>query len=70
MLGSTPKTYSLEELKALPSQTDWERVRHETLENIEPEYDEDSPDATELMREAIAKRSKGWLAGHGDKEAA
>ena len=55
MNGSTPKTYSLEELKTLPSETDWDRVRREAREGIEPEEDEDSPDAAEWMRAEIDK---------------
>lgn len=63
MNGSTPKTYSLDELKALPSETDWERVRREAREGIEPEFDEDSPDASELMRAELEKRRRGRPAG-------
>ncbi len=68
MPGLTPKTHSLEELKALPSQTDWERVRREAREGIEPADDEDSPDATALMHEAIATRRAGRPAGNVNKE--
>ena len=66
MLGLNPKTYSLEELKALPSHTDWERVRREVCDDIDPAMDEDSPEATALLIEAVAKR----LAEASDKKEA
>jgi len=63
MNGSTLKRYSLEELKALPSESGWERVRREAREGIEPAEDEDSPDASELMRVEIEKRRRGRPSG-------
>lgn len=63
MSGSTPKTYSLEELTKLPSETDWERVRREARENIEPEEDEDSPDASAAMRAELERRRGGRPVG-------
>ncbi len=58
MLGSTLKTYSLEELKALPSLTDWERVRREAREEMESTEDEDSPDASALMQRFLIQQAK------------
>jgi hypothetical protein len=40
------------------SQSNWEEVRRRISENIESELDEDSPDATQAIREMI-KRQKG-----------
>ena len=50
------------------SKTDWAFLRQNKLDGIEPEDDEDSPDATHLMCEAIAKRRVGRPAGSGNKE--
>lgn len=63
MTGSTQKSYSLDELQALPSESDWERVRREACEGIEPEFDEDSPDASERMLAEIEKRRRGRPVG-------
>ncbi len=45
------------------SKSDWARIRREAAEGIEPAQDEDSPDATALIREAIAKRRVGRPVG-------
>jgi uncharacterized protein (DUF4415 family) len=50
------------------SKTDWALLRQNRLDGIEPEDDEDSPDATLLMREAISKRHAERPAGSGNKE--
>ena len=50
------------------SKTDMVSLRQNKLDGIEPEDDEDSPDATLLMREAIANRRAGRPAGSGNKE--
>jgi len=50
------------------SKTDWAFLRQNELDGIEPEDDADSPDATQLMREAVAKRRAGRPAGSGNKE--
>jgi uncharacterized protein (DUF4415 family) len=50
------------------SKTDWAFLRQNQLDGIEPEDDEDSPDATILMRETIAKRRVGRPTGSGNKE--
>jgi uncharacterized protein (DUF4415 family) len=50
------------------SKTDWAYLRQNQLDGIEPDDDDDSPDATRLMREAVAKRRAGRPAGSGNKE--
>ena len=50
------------------SRTDWERVRRDVAMDIEPALDEDSPDASHLIEQAIAKRRAGGPAGSGSKE--
>ena len=50
------------------SKTDWALLRQNILDGIEPEDDEDSPDATLIMREVVEKRRVGRPAGSGDKE--
>lgn len=63
MTGSKMTTMTLDEMRAArghgESLTDWELVRHEAREGIEPEQDEDSPDASGLMRAEIKKRRRG-----------
>jgi uncharacterized protein (DUF4415 family) len=72
MIGSKITTMTTNDmLKARQggeSQTDWVLLHQNALNGIEPEDDEDSPDATLLMREAIAKRRVGRPAGSGVKE--
>jgi hypothetical protein len=50
------------------SQSNWEEVRRRISENIEPEFDEDSPDATQAIREMITKQRKGRPKGTANKE--
>lgn len=50
------------------SKTDLALLHQHKLSGIEPEDDEDSPDATLLMREAIVQRRAGRPAGFGNKE--
>jgi len=50
------------------SKTDLELLRRNQLAGIEPEDDEDSPDASSAMRETIARRRAGRPAGSGSKE--
>lgn len=50
------------------SQSDWERIRRNTQQGLEPVEDEDSPDASPLMREALTKRRVGRPVGSGNKE--
>jgi uncharacterized protein (DUF4415 family) len=65
---------TLDEMRAArgrgESKTDLEFLRKNKLAGVEPEEDEDSPDASALMREAIAKRRAGRPAGGGAKEQA
>ena len=72
MTGSKKTMRSFDELHALrehgESQTDWGRLRSEQAEGIEPAADEDSPDATVALREAVAKRPVGRPAGSANKE--
>lgn len=51
------------------SKTDWALLRQNVLNGIEPEEDEDSSDATVLMREAMKKRRAGRsVVASGNKE--
>jgi uncharacterized protein (DUF4415 family) len=51
------------------SKTDWALLRQNLLNGIEPEEDEDSPDASVLMREAVEKRCiQQSVAARSDKE--
>jgi len=67
MTGSKMTSTKRNELRAASargdSKSDWARVRREAAEGIEPAQDEDSPDATTLIREAIARRRVGRPAG-------
>lgn len=72
MTGSKMTTMTTEEMRAArergESKTDWAFLRQNALDGIEPEDDEDSPDATALMRATIAKQRAGRPAGSGSKE--
>ena len=48
--------------------SDFELIRRNAAAGIEPADDEDSPDASALMREMIVKRRAGRPAGSGNKE--
>jgi uncharacterized protein (DUF4415 family) len=50
------------------SKTDWARVRRLAKEGREPARDRDSPDASKLIRSAVATRKRGRPAGSGKKE--
>ena len=50
------------------SKTDGAFLRQNELDGVEPEDDEDSPDATLLMRETVTKRHAGRPMGSGNKE--
>ncbi|WP_446808501.1 BrnA antitoxin family protein [Methylomonas sp. 2BW1-5-20] len=50
------------------SKTDLALLHQNKLAGIEPEDDEDSPDATLAIREAITLRRAGRPAGSGNKE--
>ena len=72
MSGSKTTSMTLDEMRAAhargESRTDWDRVRREAAMDIEPAPDEDSPDASHLIEQAIAKRRAGRPAGSGTKE--
>jgi uncharacterized protein (DUF4415 family) len=72
MIGSKMTTMTADEMRVAhergESKTDWAFLRQNELDGIEPEDDADSPDATQLMREAVAKRRAGRPAGSGNKE--
>ncbi len=72
MTGSKTTSMTLEEMRTArargESRTDWARIRREQAEGIEPAEDEDSPDASAAMREAIGRRRAGRPAGSGTKE--
>jgi len=63
MTGSKMTSITPEEMLAAVARgedcSDWARIRREVQAGIEPADDVDSPDATELMRKAIAKRRAG-----------
>ncbi len=72
MNGLKMTTMTLDEMRATrergESKTDFTLLHQNKLAGIEPEDDEDSPDATLLMRETIAQRRSGRPAGSGNKE--
>lgn len=49
-------------------QSDFAMIRSNVIARIEPADDEDSPDASNLMREVLAKRRAGRPAGNENKE--
>jgi hypothetical protein len=63
MTGSKMTTMTADEMRVArehgESKTDWAFLRQNELDGIEPEDDADSPDATQIMREAVAKRRAG-----------
>ena len=72
MTGSKMTSMTLEEMRAAralgKSGSDFERIRREAKAGIEPAVDADSPDASALIRVAIAKRRAGRPVGSGSKE--
>lgn len=72
MTGLKMTTMTLDDMRAArergESKTDVALLRERKLSGVEPEDDEDSPDATLLMREAIIQRRAGRPAGSGNKE--
>ncbi|NOT11048.1 MAG: BrnA antitoxin family protein [Methylococcaceae bacterium] len=72
MTGLKMTMMTIEEMRSArergESKTDVALLRQNKLADVEPEDDEDSPDATELMREVIARRRAGRPAGSGNKE--
>ena len=63
MTGLKMTTMTLKEMRAArergESKTDLALLHQNKLAGIEPEDDEDSPDATLVIREAIAQRRAG-----------
>jgi uncharacterized protein (DUF4415 family) len=72
MTGLKMTTMTLDDMRSArergESKTDLALLRQHKRSGIEPEDDEDSPDATLLMREVIAQRRAGRPAGSGNKE--
>jgi uncharacterized protein (DUF4415 family) len=72
MTGLKMTTMTLKEMRAArergDSKTDLALLHQNKLAGIEPEDDEDSPDATLAIREAITQRRAGRPAGSGNKE--
>ena len=72
MTGLKMTTMTLKEMRATrergESKTDLALLHQNKLTGIEPEDDEDSPDATLAIREAITQRRAGRPAGSGNKE--
>ena len=61
-----------EEMQAMrkrgEAKTDWTILRQSAARGIEPEVDDDSPDATDLMRATIRKLREGRPTGGGTGE--
>ena len=72
MTGLKMTTMTTSEMQAArelgESKTDWAFLHQNAVSGIEPQDDEDSPDASVLMREVIEKRRAGRPAGSGNKE--
>ena len=72
MTGLKMTTMTLKEMRAArergESKTDLALLHQNKLAGIEPEDDEDSPDTTLAIREAITQRRAGRPAGSGNKE--
>lgn len=71
MTGLKMTTRTVKEMRAArergESKTDLELLHHNQLAGIEPEDDEDAPDASAAMRQAITQRQAGRPAGSGKK---
>ncbi|TVQ72198.1 BrnA antitoxin family protein [Ectothiorhodospira sp. BSL-9] len=72
MSGLKTTTLTLEQMRSHRAQgeskTDWARLKCEVEAGVEPTDDEDSPDATQKLREVVEKRQVGRPAGSGTKE--
>lgn len=72
MTGLKMTTMTLKKMRAArergDSKTDLALLHQNKLAGIEPEDDEDSPDATLAIREAITHRRAGRPTGSGNKE--
>jgi uncharacterized protein (DUF4415 family) len=72
MTGSKMTSMTTNEMRVArgrgEDKSDFELIRHNAVAQIEPADDEDSPDASNLMREALIKRRAGRPAGNENKE--
>lgn len=72
MSVSKTTSMSLAEMRAArergETRSDIDRARGEAAAHIEPVLDDDSPDASELMEQAIVRRSAGRPAASATKE--
>lgn len=72
MTGSKTTTRTSREMRVArdngQSKTDWSFLKQNAINGVEPVADEDSPDASALMRAAIAKRRAGRPVGSGTRE--
>lgn len=72
MTGSKMTSMTTNDMRAArdrgEDKSDVALIRRNALAGVEPADDEDSPDASALMREALAKRRAGRPAGSGNKE--
>jgi hypothetical protein len=72
MSGSKTTSMTTDEMRAARARggtcSDWERIRREVAAGIEPAFDEDSPDATASIEQAIARRRAGRPPGSRTKE--
>jgi uncharacterized protein (DUF4415 family) len=72
MTGLKMTTKTLKEMRAArerhESKTDLALLHQNKLADIEPQDDEDSPDATLAIQEAITQRRAGRPTGSGNKE--
>ena len=64
-MASKTTSMTLDEMRAAHARgescTDWERVRRDAAEDGEQVLDDDSPDASDLIEQAIAKRCAGGV---------
>ena len=72
MTGLKTTTMTTEDMRVArkrgESKSDLALLRQNKLAGIEPEDDEDSPEASKLIREAIAKHRVGRPVGQGNKQ--
>jgi len=72
MTGLKMTTMTIEQMRRAreqgQSKTDWVLLRQNKCNDLEPEEDDDSLDATLLMREVVEKRRAERLMQRGDKE--
>ena len=72
MISSKTTILTTEEMQAMrergESRTEWTILRQNAARGIEPEVDDDSPDATDLMRATFRKLREGRPTGGGTGE--